>query len=127
MLTHKWHAVQVEVKCAMLFEPGGETGLVTRTGMVVGLLSNSKRTRDVLEEVYRVGGQILSLGDEGDLPAVGDSVAFMPGLGEIAGSMRYLPALHLMALARATAKGLNPDKPRNLTAVVELKNNPPDS
>ena len=37
-LTQRWHAVQVEVKCSMLMEPGGETGLVRRMGMVVGLL-----------------------------------------------------------------------------------------
>jgi len=37
-LTQSRHAVQVSVKCSMLPEPGGETGLVTRTGIVVGLL-----------------------------------------------------------------------------------------
>ncbi len=37
-LTQRCHAVQESVKCLMLPEPGGETGLVTRSGIVVGLL-----------------------------------------------------------------------------------------
>jgi glucosamine--fructose-6-phosphate aminotransferase (isomerizing) len=32
----------------------------------------------------------------------------------------YLPPLQLMAYYRAMAKGLNPDQPHNLTAVVKL-------
>ncbi|MCZ7665987.1 MAG: hypothetical protein M5U34_01455 [Chloroflexi bacterium] len=32
----------------------------------------------------------------------------------------YLPILQLMAYYRAIAKGLNPDRPHNLTAVIEL-------
>ena len=33
----------------------------------------------------------------------------------------YLPVLQLMAFYRSLAKGLNPDRPKNLTAVVQLK------
>ena len=32
----------------------------------------------------------------------------------------YLPVLQLFAYHRAVASGKNPDKPRNLTAFVEL-------
>jgi glucosamine--fructose-6-phosphate aminotransferase (isomerizing) len=32
----------------------------------------------------------------------------------------YLPILQLMAFYRSSAKGLNPDRPTNLTAVVKL-------
>ena len=32
----------------------------------------------------------------------------------------YLPVLQLTAYYRSLAKGLNPDKPQNLTAVVHL-------
>jgi glucosamine--fructose-6-phosphate aminotransferase (isomerizing) len=32
----------------------------------------------------------------------------------------YLPVLQLMAYYRSIAKGLNPDQPHNLTAVVKL-------
>lgn len=98
----------------------GPKSMLSGSALVVGLLSDSKPTRDVLDEAHRSGGQILAMGDEANLPAIGDSVAFAPGLSAIAGSLRYIPALQLMALARAEAKGLSPDKPRNLTAVVEL-------
>jgi len=33
----------------------------------------------------------------------------------------YLPVLQLMAFYRSVAKGLNPDRPANLTAVVKLE------
>jgi glucosamine--fructose-6-phosphate aminotransferase (isomerizing) len=32
----------------------------------------------------------------------------------------YLPVLQLMAYHRSIAKGLNPDRPNNLTAVIKL-------
>ena len=32
----------------------------------------------------------------------------------------YLPVLQLLAFHRSLAKGLNPDRPKNLTAVVQL-------
>ncbi len=35
-------------------------------------------------------------------------------------SVLYLPPLQLMAFYRSLAKGLNPDRPKNLTAVVKL-------
>jgi glucosamine--fructose-6-phosphate aminotransferase (isomerizing) len=41
-------------------------------------------------------------------------------LGEWARGALYLPALQRMAYHRAVSKGLNPDRPTHLTAVVEL-------
>ena len=36
--------------------------------------------------------------------------------------VRYLPMLQWMAFSRSIAKGLDPDNPRNLSQVIELKN-----
>ncbi len=42
------------------------------------------------------------------------------GVPELVRGVLYLPALHLLAYARALAKGLDPDNPTNLDAVVRL-------
>jgi glucosamine--fructose-6-phosphate aminotransferase (isomerizing) len=61
-----------------------------------------------------LGANILSLG-ESDA-----KIAFTSGVPESVRAVLYLPVLQLMALHRALAKGLDPDRPKNLTAVVEL-------
>ena len=47
-------------------------------------------------------------------------IAFESGIPESVRPILYLPALQLMAFYRSLAKGLNPDRPQNLTAVVQL-------
>jgi glutamine---fructose-6-phosphate transaminase (isomerizing) len=47
-------------------------------------------------------------------------IAFESGIPESVRSVLYLPVLQLMAFYRSLAKGLNPDRPKNLTAVVKL-------
>ncbi len=43
------------------------------------------------------------------------------GFGDILSSFLYMPILQLLAYHRAIAKNINPDQPRNLTAVVKLE------
>jgi len=50
----------------------------------------------------------------------GPEVAFNSGLPEAVRGVLYLPILQLMACYRSLAKGLNPDRPEKLTAVVKL-------
>jgi glucosamine--fructose-6-phosphate aminotransferase (isomerizing) len=63
-----------------------------------------------------LGGTTLSLGESRA------DVAFHSGIPENARGVLYLPVLQLMAFYRSRAKGLNPDRPTNLTAVVTLDN-----
>jgi glucosamine--fructose-6-phosphate aminotransferase (isomerizing) len=83
---------------------------------VVGLLSDERREYEeaVLTDVKKLGGQTLTLGE------TNTDVSFHSGLPESARGVLYLPFLQLMAYYRAKSFGLNPDQPRNLTAVVEL-------
>jgi glucosamine--fructose-6-phosphate aminotransferase (isomerizing) len=60
------------------------------------------------------GGNILSLAESEA------RVAFESGIPENGRNVLYLPILQLMAFYRSMAKGLNPDRPNNLTAVVKL-------
>jgi glutamine---fructose-6-phosphate transaminase (isomerizing) len=94
----------------------GPMSMVTENAVVVGLLSekNFSHEQTVLNEMRAKGGNILSLAE------AGAKVAFESGIPESARNVLYLPILQLMAFYRSMAKGLNPDRPNNLTAVVKL-------
>jgi len=95
----------------------GPKSMVTDTAAVVGLLSDSNRFHEqaVLQEMGALGGRLLSLGEsEAD-------VAFKSNLPEEIRDVLYLPVIQMIAYQRAIAKGLNPDRPKNLSAVVKLE------
>jgi glucosamine--fructose-6-phosphate aminotransferase (isomerizing) len=100
----------------------GPVSMVTHSTLIVGLLSDDMHGEEValLREVWEAGAHTLVL-SESPVPSLnGDSVVLNSGLDEIARSILYMPPLQLLALGRALAKGLNPDQPRNLQAVVRL-------
>jgi glucosamine--fructose-6-phosphate aminotransferase (isomerizing) len=94
----------------------GPMSMVNENAVVVGMLSDANRVQEakVLEEMEELGGTVASLGEkEAD-------VQFESGIPENVRGVLYLPVLQLMAFYRSLAKGLNPDRPTNLTAVVKL-------
>jgi glucosamine--fructose-6-phosphate aminotransferase (isomerizing) len=94
----------------------GPISMVGPTAMVIGLLSQANRAHEiaVLEDARQLGGQILTLGE------VNTDIEFSSQLPESVRNVLYLPVLQLLAYYRALAKGLNPDSPQNLEAVVKL-------
>ena len=94
----------------------GPMSMVNENTVVVGMLSDVNRVHEakVLAEMEELGGTVASLG-ESDA-----DVEFDSGIPESVRSVLYLPVLQLMAFHRSLAKGLNPDRPKNLTAVVQL-------
>lgn len=95
----------------------GPMSMVNKGALVVGMLSDANRAHEakVLSEMEELGGTISDLGE------TQAHVAFMSGVPESVRGVLYLPVLQLMAFYRSLAKGLNPDKPTNLTAVVVLE------
>jgi glucosamine--fructose-6-phosphate aminotransferase (isomerizing) len=95
----------------------GPMSMVTENAVVVGLLSgkNFSQERAVLNEMQAKGANILSLAE------MGAEIAFGSGIPESGRAVLYLPVLQLMAFYRSLAKGLDPDHPNNLTAVVFLE------
>lgn len=94
----------------------GPMSMVNQTTVVVGMLSEANRVHEaqVLEEMERLGGTVSAVGEkEAD-------VCFESNIPEEVRGVLYLPVLQLMAFYRSLAKGLNPDRPNNLTAVVKL-------
>jgi glucosamine--fructose-6-phosphate aminotransferase (isomerizing) len=94
----------------------GPMSMVTESTVLVGLVSEANCAHElkVLDEMRERGARIVSVG-ESDV-----EVEFRSGLSEAARSVLYLPFAQLIGYERSMAKGLNPDQPHNLTAVVKL-------
>jgi len=94
----------------------GPISMVTPGTLMVGLLSESNRRHEsaALADVRARGGRVLALGESSA------DVSFASGLSEAACDLLYLPVGQLLAFERALSRGLDPDRPHNLTAVVEL-------
>lgn len=94
----------------------GPKSMVASTALVIGLRGESQRRREtaVLDEMQAMGAHLLVI-DEQDA-----QVEFQSGVDEAARNILYLPAGQLLALECSLAKGLNPDRPAHLEAVVKL-------
>ena len=94
----------------------GPISMVDGNTLVVGLLSEAQREYEqaVLSDVRKHGGNTLTVGESQA------DIEFDSGLPEAVRGFLYLPALQLLAYYRAVSFNLNPDRPRNLSAVVEL-------
>jgi glutamine---fructose-6-phosphate transaminase (isomerizing) len=101
----------------------GPMSMVNDRTLVVGMLSERARDYElaVLREMRAQGAQTLVLADR-PVPAEAADfpVIFESGLPETVRSVLYLPVVQLLGYYKAVSKGLNPDQPHNLTAVVEL-------
>jgi glutamine---fructose-6-phosphate transaminase (isomerizing) len=95
----------------------GPMSMVNERAVVVGMLSDRNRLQEakVLSEMKMLGGTVLSLGEQDA------DVSFESKIPESVRNVLYLPVLQLMAFYRSLTKGLNPDRPTNLTAVVKLE------
>jgi glucosamine--fructose-6-phosphate aminotransferase (isomerizing) len=96
----------------------GPMSMVNENTAIIGLVSeaNYRHERAVLKEMQDLGAKVLELGESGS------DVSFESGIPEVGRSVLYLPVLQMMAFYRSISKGLDPDRPKNLTAVVKLDN-----
>ncbi len=94
----------------------GPMSMVSESTSLIGLVSEINRAHElkVLDEMHERGARIVTVG-ECDV-----EVEFQSGLSEAARSVLYLPFAQLIGYERSMAKGLNPDQPHHLTAVVKL-------
>jgi glucosamine--fructose-6-phosphate aminotransferase (isomerizing) len=95
----------------------GPISMVNENTAVVGLLSESQRDYEekVLDDARNFGARTVSIGE------TDADVSFESELSEDIRNVLYLPVLQIMAYYRSMKKGLNPDQPNNLTAVVYLE------
>lgn len=102
----------------------GPMSMINGESVVVGLLSPETADYElaVLRDMKKLGARILALAPEEVAPQAGaaDHLVRLPMLNSAWSHVLYLPVLQLLAFERAVFKGLNPDRPRNLEAVVAL-------
>ena len=94
----------------------GPQSMANEHTLIVAMLSDHNRAREeaVIEEMRTRGAKILSLAE------ANADVSFNSGIPETARNVLYLPIGQLVAYYRSLSRGLDPDKPHNLTAVVKL-------
>ena len=94
----------------------GPQSMANAHTLMIGLVSqnNARQERKVLEEMNAKGAVILDIGEESG------GISLSSGLCEAAANVLYLPLGQLLAFERSISKGLNPDRPHNLEAVVKL-------
>ncbi|MEA3408438.1 MAG: SIS domain-containing protein [Chloroflexota bacterium] len=103
----------------------GPMSLLDEEHLVVGLVS--ERTQDyelaVLRDLRERGGSIVVIANENQgLSQAFDTVfALNSSLSERARPVLYLPFLQLMAYYRAMGRGLDPDRPRNVSMAIRLE------
>ena len=94
----------------------GPKSMVTASTLLIGLVSktNGIYEKRVMEEMSALGAETFTLAPEG-----GD-IAFTSNLPDALMNVLYLPPGQLLAYERSIARGLNPDVPHLLDAVVRL-------
>ena len=100
----------------------GPKAMVDGQALVIGLLAERAfaHSAAVLRECAGMGGTIVALSPLGAQDLPGQAVSLPEGMPDWARTAAYLPTLQLMAYHRSISKGLDPDRPRNLTAVIFL-------
>ena len=104
----------------------GPMSMVDDHTLIVGFLSDTGLAQElkVLQDMQALGGRILAFAEDGTAISGWQSdyvVELRSGLDEWERGPLYLPLVQRMAFYRSLHKGLNPDQPTNLTAVVNLE------
>lgn len=103
----------------------GPMALVNERHLVLGLVSDRMRGYEVevLRDLKARGARLAAIANRGGEDLQGLVDPLMPletELSELARPVLYLPMLQLMAYYRSMARGLNPDRPKNVVMAIEL-------
>jgi len=94
----------------------GPMSMVNEETLILGLVSEKNQASEtsVLEEMRRLGARCI------EVRRMAGDVQLHTSLKEPLYNVLYLPFGQLLAFERAITRGLNPDQPENLKAVVNL-------
>jgi glutamine---fructose-6-phosphate transaminase (isomerizing) len=94
----------------------GPQSMANRQTLIVGLLAETSRSQEqaVLDEMRKREARLFSLAE-----AQADC-SFASGMSEAGRNVLCLPAGQVLAFERALSRGLDPDRPHQLEAVVRL-------
>ena len=103
----------------------GPMSMINDKALVVGFVSQAAAEYEtaVLTEMKAKGAMILAITPV-PIPALAaDEQVVLPGkLSDLERAPLYLPVPHLITYYHTLQKGLDPDRPHNLTAVIHLDN-----
>ena len=98
--------------------------VVTKNTLIIGMINSEPQNEElsVLRNMKLLGAKTLTLVDKVPQNRTGIDyiIEINSGISDIARTILNLPILQLLTLYRAKENGLNPDKPKNLCAVVYL-------
>ncbi len=103
----------------------GPMSMVNNHSLVIGLIGKDNKDHElqVLKDMKKLGATTLAIGGEVGEEIPGWIDQYIPltqnNLG-LFGDVLYLPCLQILAFEKAISKGLDPDNPHNLSAVVIL-------
>ena len=82
-----------------------------------------EKTKSAIEEIRARSAPVIAVATEGDaeMLRLADDVVFVPACQEVVSPMVNAAVLQLLAYHTAVAKGLDPDKPRNLAKSVTVE------
>lgn len=94
----------------------GPMSMADAEAAVIGLIlpERSRAEQAVVTDVGAFGAHSIEIGPDTGIPIPDDLPRWVR-------PVLYLPPLQILALERARSKGLDPDRPRNLSAVIELE------
>jgi glucosamine--fructose-6-phosphate aminotransferase (isomerizing) len=100
----------------------GPKSMVGPGTLIVGLVSDEARQHElmILKEMHDLGGTTLAITETARDVQVDYVIELNSSLNQLARSLLFLPVLQLIAYHRAINKGLDPDCPANLEAVVKF-------
>ncbi len=100
----------------------GPKSMVNERTLVTGLLSDAGSEYEVavLKEMQGLGANILALADRADPAGMDFLFPLESDLSEMVRGVLYMPLLQIVAYYRSMSKGLDPDRPKNLDAVVKI-------
>lgn len=100
----------------------GPMSMITDQSLVVGLISETGKSDEnkVLNDMKALGADTLALTEHSTGVDADFVVEINSGIPQEAQGALYLPILQLMSYYHAISKGINPDQPKNLSAVVRL-------
>jgi glucosamine--fructose-6-phosphate aminotransferase (isomerizing) len=104
----------------------GPRAVVDRNSLIILFLSDKAVSYELnlARELKEMGAKLLVFGDivpkefynlTDDIIEIGEKIS------EWLRGILFLPVIHFLAYYKAVKKGLNPDKPKNLTYFVEIK------
>lgn len=100
----------------------GPKSVVAPGTLIIGLIHDDARDKEVkvLVEMKELGATTLAIADSTVGIKADYVVELGTGLDSQVRAVLQLPFMQLLAFYRSMSKGLNPDRPKNLTSVIEL-------